>query len=122
MYWDRIAHVAAMTYNVFLHSSSGEAPFYLMLRWDAYMPTLFKLLLPKIIYMGDEHCRIHLDAMRGIYILTVLYLKTARDECLSPIKDHHEADFKVEDMVLLKSHTTTTAFDVNYKTSYQICQ
>ena len=45
--WDDIAHIAAVAYNVFWHSSSEEAPFYLMFGWDAYMPTLFKLLLPK---------------------------------------------------------------------------
>ena len=75
-----MAHIAAMTYNTFPHSSSEEAPFYLMFRWDADMPTLFKLLLPKIRYMGDEKCKIHLDAMREIYMM-VLNLKTARDKC-----------------------------------------
>ena len=43
-----LAHIAAMVYNVFPHLTLGEAPFYLMFRWDAYLPTLFKLLLPKI--------------------------------------------------------------------------
>ena len=37
--------------------------FTLCLDVDPFMPTLFKLLLPKIRYMGDEKCKIHLDAM-----------------------------------------------------------
>ena len=35
--------------------------------------------------MGDENCHIHLDAMREIYIMTLLNLKTARDKCPPPI-------------------------------------
>ena len=98
--WDSIPYTVAMT----------------------YMPTLFKLLMPRIRYMGDENCCIHLDSMRKIYMMTVLDLKTARDKCPPKTIDSHENDFKVEDMVLLKNHTPTTAFDVKYKTSYQTCK
>ena len=42
---------------------------------DPFMPTSFKLLFPKLKYMGDE-CRIHLDAMQEIY-MTFLNLKMA---------------------------------------------
>ena len=49
------------------HSSAEEAPFYLMFGGNSLMPTLFKLLLPKLRYMGDEGCKIYLDAMRNIY-------------------------------------------------------
>ena len=54
--------------------------------------------------------------------MTVLNLKTDGDKCPPPIKDPHKTDFKVGDMVLLKKHTPTTAFDIKYKTSYQICK
>ena len=53
-----------------------------MFSQDAYIITLFKLLMPKIRYMGNENCHIHLDAMREIYMITVFNLETARD------KDH----------------------------------
>ena len=70
--------------------------------------------------MGDKKCRIHLDATREIYMMTVLNLKTARDKCPAPIKDPNKTDFKVGGVVPLKCHTLTTAFDVKYKTSYII--
>ena len=55
-----------MAYNVFSQSSAEEALFYFMLKCNAFMPILFKLLLPKLKYMSDEKCRIHLDAMQEI--------------------------------------------------------
>ena len=65
--WDDLAHVAMMVYNVFPHSSTGEAPFYLMFGCNAFVPTLFKLLLLKPKEMGDERCKIYLDTKREIY-------------------------------------------------------
>ena len=61
--WDKTVHIATMAYNVFPHSSSGESLFYLMFGCDPFMATLFKLLLPKLRYMGDKKCKIHLDVM-----------------------------------------------------------
>ena len=69
-----------MTYNVFPHSSAGEAPFYLMLGCNTFMPILFKLLLPKLRYMGDEKCSVYLDAIWEIYMIAVLNLKMAKDK------------------------------------------
>ena len=70
-----------MAYDVFLHPSAGEAPSYLTFGCDAFMPILFKLLLPKLRYKGDEACKIQLGGMREIYMMAVLNLKTARDKC-----------------------------------------
>ena len=66
--------------------------------------------------------RIHLDAMREVYMMAVLNLKTARDKCKPPINDQNKTDFKVGDMVLLKIHTLMTAFDSKYHPSFRICR
>ena len=80
-----------MTYNVFPHSSAGEASFYLMFGHDAFMPSLFRLLLPKLRCMGDEGCKIYLGAMRNIYMMAVLNLKIAKDKCPSSTQDPQKA-------------------------------
>ena len=49
--------------------------------------------------------------MKEIYIMAVLNLKTARDKCLPPTRDPDKAKFKVGDMVLIKNHALTNAFD-----------
>ena len=62
---------------------SRGSTFNLMLGHSAFMPTLFKLLLPKPRYMGDEECKIQPDVMKEIYMMAVLNLKTARDKISS---------------------------------------
>ena len=89
------------THNASLHSSAGEAPFSLMFGCDPFMPTLFKLLLPKLRYMGNEKCSIHLDTVPEIYMLAMLNLEMARDKCRAPIKDPSKTNFKIGDRVLL---------------------
>ena len=71
---------------------------------DAFMPTLFKLLLPKFGYMGDDRCKIDLDTMREIYMMVVLNLKIARDKYPPLTCDPDNTDIKVGNMVLLKNH------------------
>ena len=60
--WDEPAHVTMMAYNVFPHSAAGEAPFYFMFGYNTFMPTLFKLLLLILRYIGNEGCKTDLDA------------------------------------------------------------
>ena len=72
--WDQTVHIATMAYNVFPNSSSGKSPFYLMFGHDPFMLTLFKLLLLKLRYMGNEKCKINLDTVPAIYLMAVLNL------------------------------------------------
>ena len=44
-----------MAYNVFPHFPAGEAPFYLIFGCDTFVQTLFKLVLPKLTYIGDKN-------------------------------------------------------------------
>ena len=55
IHWEKTVHIATMGFNVFPHSSVGESPFHLMFGHDPFMSTIFKLLLPKLRYMGDEN-------------------------------------------------------------------
>ena len=76
------SHIATMAYNVFPHSLSGEAPFYLMFEYNAFMLTLFKSLLPKLRYMGEEKYKILLDAMWEIYMSAELNILITLILCL----------------------------------------
>ena len=53
---NELAHMARIAYSVFPLSATGEALFTLM-------PTLFKVLLPKFRYMGDDTSKIDLYIM-----------------------------------------------------------
>ena len=38
-------------------------------------------------------------------MMAILNLKTTRDKCHPPIRDLDKTDFKLQDMVLIESHT-----------------
>ena len=61
--WDETVHIATMANKVYPYSSAGKYLFYLMFGCGLFMLTLFKLLLPKCRYMGDEKSKIHLDTI-----------------------------------------------------------
>ena len=73
--WDELIYIVKMAYNIFPHLVAGESPFFLMHGRDTYLPTLHQFLKPKIRYMGDDECRIHLNVMREIYMMAVLNLR-----------------------------------------------
>ena len=89
---------------------------------NPFKPTLFKLLLPKLRYMGNRKCRIHLDTRQEMYMMAVLILRTARDKCPPPIRDPDKMEFKIGDIVLMKNHTPKDTFDSKYKPSFRICK
>ena len=82
--WDELVHIGKMAYNIYSNSAAGESPFFLMHRRDTYLPPLHRPLQPKMRYMGDDKCRIHLNVMRVIYMTAVLNLK------MSWIDIHHQ--------------------------------
>ena len=55
-----------------------------MFRRNQYIPTLDKLLQTKLQYLGDRSSLLSIGMLRGIYMLTTINLKKARDK--QPIK------------------------------------
>ena len=82
--WDELIHIAKIAYNIFPYLATGESLFILMYGRHAYLPTLHQLLQPKMQYMGEEACRIPLNAMREIYMIAALNLKMSQDQYLPP--------------------------------------
>ena len=112
-----------MAYKTFPNSLTVESPQYLMFGCDAFMPKLFRLLLSKLRYMGDQKCKIHLDAFWEINMMAILNLKLEESNVLLWLeRDQGKTEFKVEDMVLLNNHTPTDAFNTKYKPNFRICK
>ena len=63
---------------------------------------LHNLLQPKICYMGDDECKIHMDAMREVYMLVVLNLKMSHDPYPPLMGNPHNDKLKTGDLVLIK--------------------
>ena len=78
------------------------------------------MLQPKISYMGDDECKINLDAMREVYMLVVLNLKMSHDRYPSPMGNPHNEELKIGDLVLMRNQTPQSPFDARYKPSYRI--
>ena len=94
-----------MAYNILPHSATEESLFFLIYGRDIYLPTLHQFLQPKMRYMGDDKCRIHLDAMQKIYMMVVLNLKIFQDLHPPPTGNPQNTDLTVGDLILIKNHT-----------------
>ena len=92
-----------MAYNILPHTARGESPFFLMYRHDAYLPTLHNLLQPKLCYVGDNECKIHLDEMREVYMLVILNLKMSSNRYPPPMGNPHKEGLKIGDLVPIKN-------------------
>ena len=83
-----------MAYNIFLtqlqvkvHSFSSTD--------EMYTYQCAQFVKPKICYMGDDECKIHLDAIREVYMLAVLNLKMSCDRYPLPIYNLHNDELKL---------------------------
>ena len=76
---------------------------------------LHNLLQPKLSYMDDNECKIHLDAMKEVYMLVVLNLKMSHDRYPPPTGNPYNDEIKIGDLVLIKNQTPQSPFDAKYK-------
>ena len=60
--------------------------------------------------MGDDECKIHLDAMKEVYILVVLNLKMSCDRYPLPMGNPHNDELKIGDLLLIKNQTPQSPF------------
>ena len=70
--------------------------------------------------MGDDECKIHLDAMREVYMLVVLNLKMLHDRYPPPMGNLLNDELKKGDLVLIKNQTLQSPFSARYEPSYRI--
>ena len=83
--WNELTHVALMGLQCFPTPSGRRSSLLLNCIMSCFYIYTVQTILPIIRYMGDEGCKIKLDAIREIYMMAVLSLKTARDECTPQI-------------------------------------
>ena len=77
--WDTVCHIATAAFNVFPTKIDKESPFFLMFHRDCFLPTLIQFLQPKLRYIRDRHMHAFLDAIRELYMITIMSLRRARD-------------------------------------------
>ena len=65
--------------------------------------------------MGDDECKVHLDALREVCILEVLNLKMSHSRYPPLMGNSHNDELKIGDLVLIKNQSP---FDARYKPSY----
>ena len=68
--------------------------------------------------MGDNECKIHLDAKREVYMLVLLNLKMSNNRYPPPTGNHHNEELLIADLVLIRNKTLLLPFDAKYKPSY----
>ena len=52
--------------------------------------------------MGNHECKIHLDAVREVYMLAVLNLKMSCNRHPPPMDNPHNEELKIGDIMLIK--------------------
>ena len=70
--------------------------------------------------MGDNECRMHLNAMREIYMIATLNLKMSHDQYPPLTGNPWNTDLITGDLILIKSQAPHSTCDVKYKPSYHI--
>ena len=114
--WDNLVWKATAAYNFFPAESSGIAPFFLMLGWEAAVKhTLLASESPK--YLGTDESMINIELMSKLYLVVAHNLneaRKARDGNKKKKNTKNPEQLKVGDNVLVRDHTSK-AFQPKYK-------
>ena len=102
--WDELVPLAVSAYNFFPCQSSKESPFVLMFGRDPITPVA-KLLEPRPRYYGERGSALKMDTLRRLYTIVVQNIRKAREKL--PKKEDEPHNFKVNDMVLVRSRCSS---------------
>ena len=114
--WDDVVPLSCAAYNFLPNEHLTESPFFLMYRWDPLLP-LYKLLQPKIRYLGNDENILSLEALKNINQLVVTNLKLAREKRQPNV--YLDPKLKEGDLLFVKDHMAK-AFQPRFKGNYKL--
>ena len=114
--WDELVPMASAAYNFFPGQTSRESPFVLIFGKDPLTPVA-SLIEPSPRYWGESGGKLHMDALKRLYMVTTENLKKARN-CEGE-RDSKKRKLKVGDLVMLKD-VTSAVFEPKYMLNYRV--
>ena len=114
--WDELVPMASAAYNFFPGQASRESPFVLMFGRDPITPVA-SLIEPSPRYWGERGGKLHMDALKRLYMVTAENLKKARNR--EGNREPKKRKLKVGDLVMVKD-VMSAVFEPKYMPNYRV--